>query len=550
MNANAEPIRIHYNVDHLAIQPGLLHCWGWICAEDGRLFELRLVCLLTDGRSIEEKLEHCTLRQDVGEYLGHVPHASESGFMASVAWEKAELSRATIVATTVSGVTREFLLVDHANNPQKKSDKHELVRVTCMLSLRALRLLRRGQFSLLWNKMRRYWSGKPNTVANPTAEIRECLTKAKSKGRALLVIDHDLGGGAPLYRQRLIEDHVVRGGVALLLTFHVPTLSYAAQVYGVDGSRRLKLSDLQPVLELAQEGLIGEIFFNNAVSFPKPELIPDWLSQMRARDMHLTVAVHDFYLLCPSHFLLDQTGKYCNLPDTRVCADCLPKNREGFVSFFPARNIGIWRQHWRGLIDAADEIRFFSRSTLELFSRIYTDVPAKKMTVMPHSMDYFPAKDLGIPLLGPIRIGVVGHIGRHKGAKIICGLAQAISETGADVRITIFGSIDEFVDRNVVHVTGNYRHDELPALIAGSGSNIMLLPSIYPETFSYVTHELIQLNMPIVCFNLGAQAETVLNYAQGRVIPLTEGKVLLGHIMGAYKALQVGSVNNGFQFES
>lgn len=142
-------------------------------------------------------------------------------------------------------------------------------------------------------------------------------------------------------------------------------------------------------------------------------------------------------------------------------------------------------------------------------------------------MDYFPHRQLAVDLAAPLHIGVVGHIGRHKGAKIIARLAKEMAAKRPEVKMTIFGQIDEFVPRGVVRVTGSYTSEMLPGLIENSGANIMLMPSIYPETFSFVTHEIIGLGLPVVCFDLGAQAEAVSRYSKGQVIPLMEGEALL-----------------------
>jgi len=45
-----------------------------------------------------------------------------------------------------------------------------------------------------------------------------------------------------------------------------------------------------------------------------------------------------------------------------------------------------------------------------------------------------------------------------------------------------------------------------------------LLPSIWPETFSYVAEELMQLGVPLAVFNMGAPAERVAQYENGMVI--------------------------------
>jgi len=519
---------LHHNIDHLAMRPGVLHCWGWVCAEDGPLRALHLVCRLQDDRLVEYPVEYGALRTDVGDALKHLPHAAASGFLANVAWQGAELHSAWLRATTENMQCVNIALIDGVPDaPQAPSKLKPTVQMGWQLGLRALRLMRRGQFAVLYEKARRYLAAKPVEVDDPVEQIRLGLESVQ-KTRALLVIDHDLGGGAPLYRQRLIAAHVEKGGAVLLLTFHLPTVSYAVQVYGGMNFPRLALQRLVDLMPLAREGWIGDVFFNNAVSFPEPQRLPEFLSALRmASAGRVTLAFHDYYLLCPSHFLLDDAGKFCDIPDVQRCAKCLPNNREGFVNFYPARDIVLWRKNWGKLIDSADEILFFSKSSQEIFLRVYPNFPASKMRVRPHAMDYFPHRQLAVDLAAPLHIGVVGHIGRHKGAKIIASLAKEMAAKRPEVRMTIFGQIDEFVPRGVVRVTGSYTSEMLPELIETSGANLMLMPSIYPETFSFVTHEIIELGLPVVCFDLGAQAEAVSGYSKGRVIPLMEGEALL-----------------------
>ena len=46
---------------------------------------------------------------------------------------------------------------------------------------------------------------------------------------------------------------------------------------------------------------------------------------------------------------------------------------------------------------------------------------------------------------------------------------------------------------------------------------------IWPETFSYTTHEAIATGLPVWSFDLGAQADAIRTTATGRVIPFADG---------------------------
>ncbi len=143
----------------------------------------------------------------------------------------------------------------------------------------------------------------------------------------------------------------------------------------------------------------------------------------------------------------------------------------------------------------------------------------EKIVIRPHRVSP-PSKVPKINLESDLHIGVVGHINIHKGGYVIKELADHIKRKGLPIRITVFGTIEGACDPKVVRLLGEYKFDELPTLIESSGANIFFMPSICPETFSYVTHELIQMRLPLVCFNLGAQAERVATYEKGLILPI------------------------------
>ncbi|WP_303193127.1 glycosyltransferase, partial [uncultured Desulfovibrio sp.] len=62
------------------------------------------------------------------------------------------------------------------------------------------------------------------------------------------------------------------------------------------------------------------------------------------------------------------------------------------------------------------------------------------------------------------------------------------------------------------------------------GVTVGLVPSVWPETFCYVVQECMQLGLPLVAFNLGAQGERVGKWEHGLLADEISAA-------GAYKAL-------------
>jgi glycosyltransferase involved in cell wall biosynthesis len=74
-------------------------------------------------------------------------------------------------------------------------------------------------------------------------------------------------------------------------------------------------------------------------------------------------------------------------------------------------------------------------------------------------------------------------------------------------------------------------------MVEASGANVFLFPSIWPETFSYVVEELMQLEVPIVCFDMGAPAERIRHYPKGKLIPLSDAREILSRLNTIYAEL-------------
>jgi glycosyltransferase involved in cell wall biosynthesis len=129
-----------------------------------------------------------------------------------------------------------------------------------------------------------------------------------------------------------------------------------------------------------------------------------------------------------------------------------------------------------------------------------------------------------------LRVAVVGQIGMHKGSEVLLALLEESRRQKVDLHVVVVGVLDAHENVHGMTQTGPYQPEDLSLLLNENGVHLALMPSIWPETFSYVTHELIDLGVPVLAFEFGAQAEAVSAYALGRVIPLGSAQELLRQI--------------------
>jgi hypothetical protein len=98
--------------------------------------------------------------------------------------------------------------------------------------------------------------------------------------------------------------------------------------------------------------------------------------------------------------------------------------------------------------------------------------------------------------------------------------------------------MEHFINLPNLTVVGPYKQSELPDLIEKHQINLCFFPSIIPETFSFVTSELIDLEMPICCFNIGAPAERIEQYKFGRLISKIDPETAVRSLVDFYNQLR------------
>lgn len=530
-----------WSVDSMILKEDLLFGFGWVFHKEQIITRVRIKL----SSSILANTEFITAdagkqREDVKYTFPDLPNALNSGFVVFGAFHVSPLDAVSIECLVEDGSVIELSvpLAGIIRIPAGNDvNEQKMLRQFGIFFKRGLHLIRARKFGSLFEKIQRYTKGRPKAVLHKPADLVSLLGQKDCKNVSLIV-DHDLGGGANHYRDRLVESIIQNGSSVVVLTYHAATLTYMVIVK----SRRLNVRYALPneafLLEAAKYMEVSDIIYNNAVSFPHPERIALLLVKLKQfTSARLKILVHDFYLVCPSHFLLNYVGVFCDIPDVRICASCLPKNQQGFTTLFTARDIVAWRSLWGGVLVLSDEIITFSNSSAQLLRKAYPQIESTKICVIPHKVEYLNKPVPEITQTNQLQIGVVGQIGFHKGAMFVKALSQEIKQRNANIKIVVIGALESICDADIVSQTGPYRHDDMSGLIEKSGANIFLFPSIWPETFSYVVQELMDMNLPVASFNFGAPAERLISYPKGLVLNSMNPSTVLDDLVSFHRKI-------------
>lgn len=398
------------------------------------------------------------------------------------------------------------------------------------------RYLLNGEVIVLFQKLIKHYLRRKTFLKSKGQSLsnRNFLNKSKDQA-SILVFDHLLGGGANFFRDEYIENQLKQNKTIILVVNSIANGFYACFI-----SKTLryysKFNNLSTLFNTLQQLQSTEIAFNNALSYPNCDQLPQYLLTLKhTHQAKLSFFLHDFMAICPSYNLLNYRNEFCNIPELTQCMQCLAKHQGHFKSLIENRDIENWRAKWGALLTASDKIISFSQNSTSILLKAYPTLDPQKIHIKPHQVRDISAIQL-TSQDSFLHIGILGHINRiEKGSGIIKELVALIEQENIAAKITVFGSFNKAPKSPVIKVLGPYKRANLPSLIQKSGVNVFLMPSIWPETFSYVTEELIQMNVPLAVFNLGAPAERVQEYPKGLIISKICAKTALNELLNFCK---------------
>ncbi len=336
--------------------------------------------------------------------------------------------------------------------------------------------------------------------------------------KPLLIVDHAHGGGANTYSRELIDQSRRERPVLRLVHRAGPEL----EGYFRHGDESARLASVSDWLTLVDTLESPEIFYNSLYGYPTAaavELLKGLDARLQQGGIRLTVGVHDYMPVCPAYTLLNDTGRFCRVPRAlEQCRRCLPANSR---NAFPGISIERWRGLWRPLLERADRILAFSEDSVSWLARAYA-ISEDKIEIEPHRIELpFASRSLAVDREASLHIAVVGAINKAKGAEVVARLVRALDRR-REGRLTVVGKLAEVsIHSDRLTVTGGYRLENLPEILENLGVNVGLIPSIWPETFNLVASELMALELPLACFDIGAPRERIGSYAKGSVLPLS-----------------------------
>jgi glycosyltransferase involved in cell wall biosynthesis len=373
-------------------------------------------------------------------------------------------------------------------------------------------------------------SGKPIDFAGMMV-LAENEKKTKS---TILVLDFNLGGGSNLYSRSLIVNMEREGHKVIVLEYRYGARDYQVEFNNGNGVKEMVVSaDFPDVFrEVLQKGAVDRIVTSQLVSWPETGNV---LEMLRDSGVPYFVLMHDYFMICPNWTLFDHREEFCGIPDDpAICDKCLEKIRNIDIPIeqhAALRRIEPWRRNAVAFLKGAEKIVCFSDACAQNIKKAYPLLD--NLVVNEHCIPeqhFFRWQLRSFNSENRLTIAVLGGVSIVKGSKFLDRLINSPEFKKIPVRIVLIGNIipppryEGGEDaRFIIH--GSYSRSELGALLERYDASLVMIPSQWPETFCYTASEALLLGYPVLCFDLGAQAERIRRYNCGWVVgePYVDG---------------------------
>ena len=346
-------------------------------------------------------------------------------------------------------------------------------------------------------------------------KLREKTWDFNNKKRVLYIL-HNLGGGTEKHVFDLMKNmkgyvfyiaQVVEKQLIITEINNDTSLEYKFQLSEYINLTTLYSESYRETLErVINTFKIDIIHVQHLIGHPL-----DVFDVAQKSNIPLFFTVHDFYTICPRINLLNENLEYCNQSNLGKCSTCLMETTD-----LPLNYITIWRNNLSDIFKKCDKIIAPSSSAIKILNKYYPDIE-KKCSVIGHghNEEISSCKNNNVSRKEKIfHIAYIGVLALHKGSKVFYELAN-LEELKGKVKWSIFGTSDIKAeigynpDQNI-HFYGKYDDfNHLRKLVHEEEVDLVILPAVWPETFSYTLSEAWALKLPVLVSNLGALGERV-----------------------------------------
>lgn len=265
-----------------------------------------------------------------------------------------------------------------------------------------MKLLKRN--SILKKKIFKFYVFLTNCIWNSFLFLKKSIALNSSEAQTLnffnykkqlesvfkncdsLILTNDCGGGSESYLNLLLEENSSLKELAILkYNYRKGYFFLRKNPNSVEEKKNSYVFPKYLFKEIYKTAFKNsrQVIINNIAFFSEPIFLINQLVKQKLEDKRLIYIVNDYFSICPSFFLLNFKGIYCDIPEIEICKKCLKKNNLDFIVNIE-RDIEKWRKEWLKFLGKCDEIRVFSESSSMLMKKAYPEISDKILKIKPN----------------------------------------------------------------------------------------------------------------------------------------------------------------------
>ena len=379
-----------------------------------------------------------------------------------------------------------------------------------------------------------------HVAADPLQPVRRRMDALRwrdgaATGGAVVLVTHDRAGGV---RRRVLERAAALRAAGRRPIVLTPLRRAGAATFCLlDDDSGTAFPNLRFAVPDELDGLVALLREDRPAAIELHNFIghdPAILSLATRLRVPCDVVVHDYAWFCPRITLVGAGNRYCGEPDLAGCEACIA-DLGGKID--EAVTPAALTARSRIVLAAARQVIAPSPDAARRVARHFPGV-APRVEAWEDDAALPPPAPSRLASGGTARIAIVGAVGPEKGFELLLACARDAVARRLDLAFTLVGyscDDDRLLATGAVTITGPYAEAEVVRLIRGAGADLGLLPSIWPETWSYVLTQMWQAGLPVAAFDLGAPAERIRARGHGWTLPLglppaAVNDTLLGHV--------------------
>ena len=239
------------------------------------------------------------------------------------------------------------------------------------------------------------------------------------------------------------------------------------------------------------------------------------LDAIKEAGIPLVLTLHDHWMVCGRGQRIDGDLNICETLDREKCVPCL----KGVWPHFEITQSVLegWGQTLMARMNRADVV--ITPSEFHRERMVEAGLDAQRVIAVPHGLDHDLIPRSAVRRFPPKRVGFIGSLLPSKGVHILVEALNRLDNQSLECHIhgeclPFHGDTSYLVRlkeqaRNGLHFEfhGRYRQEDLGEIL--SGLDLLVVPSLWWETFCLTIREAMLAGVPVVASDLGAMAEAL-----------------------------------------